>query len=148
MSYINLVYMTEGYKGELKRIRVREEVYEYLISTRARWEPIIAVEKVVLKANTVVQIDIRPIKLNPDELIIPCPVVWNCLGHVLGIGHKGAPQRVESARSFEYVDFLAVRDGTVVEGDLLGVLNVFPKATLIPLMRGGVAVRAPPPYRS
>jgi len=148
VSYINLVYMTEGYQGELKRIRVEEEVYEYVISTRARWEPVIAIEKVVVKANNVHQINIRPIKLNPDELILPCPVTWNSLGHVISIGHKGVPQRVEKARTFEYANFLAFRDGTIMEGDLLGVLNVFPKATLMPILRSSSTGReAPPPYR-
>ncbi|MCS7139827.1 MAG: DUF22 domain-containing protein [Nitrososphaerota archaeon] len=148
MSYINLVYMTEGYQGELKRISVMEETYEYLISTRARWEPVVAIEKAILRANNVHQINIRPIKLNPDELVIPCPVTWNSLGHLLSVGRKGAPQKVEKARTFEYANFLAFRDGTIIEGDLLGILNVFPKATIAALLRGGAGRIPPPPYRS
>ena len=149
MSYINLVYMTEGYRGELKRVRVSEEAYEWVISTRGRWEPVIATEDVSLKANTIHQIEIRPIKLNPNELVIPCPVTWNCLGHLISIGRKGAPQRVEKARVFDYANFLAFRDGTIMRGDLLGVLNVFPKATIAPiLLRRDVEREVPPPYRA
>jgi hypothetical protein len=79
VGQINLVYIDKR-SGEVKRLRVREEIYEYIISTRARWEPVVAMEKVSLRANNVYQINIREIRLSPNELVIPCPVTWNSLG--------------------------------------------------------------------
>lgn len=147
MSYINLVYVDER-SHEVKRLKVREETYEYLISTRARWEPVIAIENVTLRAHNVHQVTVRPIRLNSNELVIPCPVEWNCLGQLVSVGRRGAPQRVEKARLFNYANFLAFREGNITEGDLLGVLNVFPQATILPILRGSITRETPPPYRS
>jgi len=72
-SQINLAYVSKR-SGEVKRLSVREETYEYIISTRARWEPVVAMEKVHLRANSVHQISIREIRLAPNEPVIPCPV--------------------------------------------------------------------------
>ncbi|MDI9619498.1 MAG: DUF22 domain-containing protein [Candidatus Nezhaarchaeota archaeon] len=145
---INLVYEEVEGPPTLKRVKVEEEIYEYVISTRARWEPIIAIEKVAIKANSVHQVAIRPVRLNPNELMIPCPASWNCLGHVVNVGRKGIPQKVEKARTFDYANFLAFKDGAIVEGDLLGVLNVFPKATIMAIFRGSSGAREVyPPYR-
>lgn len=146
MSYINLAYIDKK-SYEVKRLKVQEETYEYVISTRARWEPVIAIENVTLRAHNVHQISIRPIRLNPNELVVPCPVEWNCLGHLVGVGRRGAPKKVEKARFFNHANFLAFRDGNIVEGDLLGVLNVFPQATILSTLRS-ITREAPPPYRS
>jgi len=86
---INLVYIDER-SGEVERLSVREETYEWIISTRAKWEPVIAMERVVLRANNAHQIGIREIRLAPNELVIPCPVTWNCLGQLLsGVARVG-----------------------------------------------------------
>ncbi|MEM0232990.1 MAG: DUF22 domain-containing protein [Candidatus Nezhaarchaeales archaeon] len=146
MSYINLVYIDKkGY--EVKRLRIQEETYEYLISTRARWEPVIAIEGVTLRANNVYQISIRPIRLSPNELVVPCPVEWNGLGQLVSVGRRGIPRKVERERLFDHANFLAFRDGNILEGDLLGVLNVFPQATILPILRSTTR-EVPPPYRS
>jgi hypothetical protein len=147
VGQINLVYIDKR-SGEVKRLSVREEIYEYIISTRARWEPVVAMEKVSLRANNVYQVNIREIRLSPNELVIPCPVTWNSLGQLLSVGRRGKPQRVEKARVFNYASFLAFKNGEVVEGDLLGVLNVFPQATIAPILRLWTGRETPPPYRS
>jgi len=46
------VYVDER-SGEVKRLSVREETYEWIISTKVRWGPVIAMERVVLRANDV-----------------------------------------------------------------------------------------------
>lgn len=146
MSYINLVYVDKR-SYEVKRLRIQEETYEYLISTRARWEPVIAMENVTLRAHNVHQIRIRQIRLNPNELVVPCPVEWNSLGQLVSIGRRGVPKKVEKERDFDHANFLAFRDGNIMEGDLLGVLNVFPQATILPALRS-ISRHVPPPYRS
>jgi len=146
-SQINLVYVDKR-SDEVKRLGIREEAYEWIIRTRARWEPVIAIERVLLKANNVHQISIREIRLAPNELVIPCPVTWNCLGQLLSVGRKGRPQRVEKARVFNYANFLAFKSGEILEGDLLGVLNIFPQATIIPVLSPRAGREVPPPYRS
>jgi len=105
-------------------------------------------EGVVLRANNVHQIGVREIRLAPNELLIPCPVTWNCLGQLLSVGRRGRPQRVEKARIFNYANFLAFKSGEILEGDLLGVLNVFPQATMAPILRPWTGREVPPPYRS
>lgn len=147
VSQVNLVYVDKR-SGEIKRLSVKEEVYEWIISTRARWEPVVAMERASLRANNVYQISIREIRLAPNELVIPCPVTWNSLGQLLSVGRRGRPQRVEKARTFDYANFLAFKNGEVLEGDLLGVLNVFPQATIAPILRSWIGREAPPPYRS
>jgi len=144
---INLVYVHKR-SGEVKRLSVQEEIYEWIISTRGRWEPVVAIERAPLRANNVHQISIREIRLAPNELVIPCPVAWNGLGQLLGVGRRGRPQKVEKARVFDYANFLAFKNGEVVEGDLLGVLNIFPQATIAPILRLWAGREEPPPYRS
>jgi len=70
------------------------------------------------------------------------------LDQLLSLGRRGRPQRVEKARTFNYANFLAFKSGEVLEGDLLDVLNVFPQATIAPILRSWAGREVPPPYRS
>jgi len=80
-SQINLVYVDKR-SGEVKRLSVREETYEWIISTRARWEPVIAMEKVSLRANNVHQINIKRDKASAQRAGNPLSSDLELLGSV------------------------------------------------------------------
>lgn len=130
-------------------VKVPIEAYEYILSTRGRWEVVIADEEKEVKAGLAHLVRIKPIELYPEEIILPCPINRHVLGTVISVGRSsGRVQRVEERRRFDVAVFLAVRDGTIHPGDYLGVLNVFPQATLVARVTPPPGLRAPPPpYR-
>ena len=144
---MNLRYMTR--KGEEKTIKVPIEAYEYILSTRGRWEVIIADEEKEVRAGLACLVKIKPIELYPEEIVLPCPTNRHVLGSVISVGRSsGRVQRVEGRRRFDVAIFLAIRDGTIHSGDHLGVLNIFPQATIISRVVSPPGYRtAPPPYR-
>jgi hypothetical protein len=138
MDKVNMVYFSGGYVGEKKSVSVVAAPHEFSLLTRARWEMLISNENKEVRANETQPIDIRPVKLMPEEVCILCPIVRNGLGVVVGIGGRGAPKLVENTRLLDYVVFTAINNGEVSKNDLLGVINIFP--TFIRLIR-------PPPEK-
>ncbi|RLF10085.1 MAG: hypothetical protein DRJ98_06935 [Thermoprotei archaeon] len=144
---INLRYMSK--KGVEKSVRAPIETYEYLLSNRGRWEVLIADEEKEVRAGLCHLVKIKPIELHPEEIVLPCPTNRHVLGSVISVGRSaGRVQRVEERRKFDVAIFAAVRDGTIYAGDNIGVLNVFPQATLISRVVPPPGFRSPPPpYR-
>lgn len=111
--------------GEVKKFEYPDETFDYIISTAGRWINVIARENVEVKAGQPVVIKTNLIELHPKEILLTCPVSRHTLGMLLGLyGSDGRPQPVESKRVFDRAIFLALRDGVVEKGDLLGVMNV------------------------
>jgi len=50
----------------------------------------------------------------------------NALGFVEATGKFGRPGLIEEGRKIDFVVFTAIEDGEIKNGDLLGVINVFP----------------------
>jgi hypothetical protein len=144
---MNVRYVSKA--GVEKTVKAPIEVYDYVLSTRGRWEVLIADEDREVKAGLCHVIKVRPIELYPEEIALPCPVVRHALGSVVSVGRSaGRLQRVEERRRFDVAVFAAVRDGVVRAGDHVGVLNVFPQATLISRITPPPGLRPPsPPHR-
>ncbi|MCX8204434.1 MAG: DUF22 domain-containing protein [Candidatus Nezhaarchaeota archaeon] len=144
---MNVRYLSKS--GVERSVRAPIEPYEYILSTRGRWEVIIADEEKEVKAGLCQLVKIRPIELYPEEIALPCPINRHVLGSVVSVGRGlGRLQRVEERRRFDVAVFAAIRDGTIYPSDHLGVLNIFPQATLITRVAPPPGFRAPPPpYR-
>ncbi len=144
---MNIRYMSKS--GAEKSVKVPIEAYEYILSTRGRWEVLIADEEKEVKAGLCYLVKIKPIELYPEEIVLPCPTNRHVLGSIVSVGRSsGRLQRVEERRRFDVAIFAAIRDGTIYPGDHLGVLNVFPQSTLITRIVSPPGYRPPsPPYR-
>lgn len=110
--------------GEIRRLEFPNEMIEYIISTAGRWINIVANESIEVKAGQPVVIKIDPVHLNPKEITLTCPVSRHALGTLIGLyGSEGKPQPIESGRVYDKAIFLALKDGVVEDGDLLGIIN-------------------------
>jgi hypothetical protein len=125
MVEIRIVYK-DTETGELKSEIVDTEDYEYTIATRGGWKMIIADEEVEFEVGETKPIKIRKTILPRESIVLMCPVSRHGLGYVAALGRGGEPQPVEEEREIDYVIFNAFEKGKVRNGDLLGVLNVFP----------------------
>lgn len=111
--------------GKIKKIEYPNESFDYIISTAGRWVNVIANERIEVKAGQPAVIKIYPVELHPKEITLTCPVSRHALGMLLGLyGSEGRPQLVENKRVYDKAVFLALREGVIEEGDLLGVMNV------------------------
>ncbi|MDH5815340.1 MAG: DUF22 domain-containing protein [Candidatus Nezhaarchaeota archaeon] len=110
--------------GEVKRLEFPNQMIEYIISTAGRWINIVANESIEVKAGQPVVVKIDPVHLHPKEITLTCPVSRHALGVLLGLyGSEGKPQPIESSRVFDKAIFLALRDGVIEDGDMLGIIN-------------------------
>lgn len=110
--------------GEMKRLEFPNEMMEYIISTAGRWINIVASKNVEVKAGQSIVIEIDPVHLHPKEITLTCPVSRHALGVLLGLyGSEGKPQPIEGSRVYDKAVFLALKDGEIEEGDLLGIIN-------------------------
>lgn len=143
----NIRYISKD--GKDRSIRVPIEVYEYILSTRGRWELLIANEKKEVKAGNIYSIKIKPVELYPEEIALPCPVSRHALVSVISVSKSaGRPQKVEVKRVLDVANVIAIVNGKVDVDDCLGVINVFPQATLVSRIGPPLGFRKPPsPYR-
>jgi len=144
---MNIRYLSKA--GVEKTVKAPIEAYEYILSTRGRWEVLIADEEKEVKAGMCHLVKIKPIELYPEEIVLPCPTIRHVLGSVISVGRSsGRVQRVEERRRFDVAIFVAIRNGVVYPGDHLGVLNIFPQSTLISRIVSMPGYRPPsPPHR-
>ncbi len=58
-------------------------------------------------------------------MVVPLSVTRNPYGVVVDVVELGKPKRVEEAKRIQQAIFVAVEDGEINEGDLIGVANVY-----------------------
>lgn len=118
----NLVWRDNG---GIHRENVEVEDLSYGRTHVALWEPVIADESVKLKAGEVTRIKIREIELTPNTIVVPVGFAVNAYGSLIDVAQVGKPSKIEEKKKINYAIFLAVEDGKVEAGDLLGVLSVY-----------------------
>ena len=104
---------------------MRTKVFGYTKSHIGVWELLIADERVKVKKGDVIRIKIKEVKLPPDTVVVPLSFMRNVYGTVLDVVQLGRPSRVEEEKRLQQVVFLAVEDGWIEGGDLIGVVNVY-----------------------
>jgi len=119
----NVVWLEDG---KIKRVTVDGENYEYTIGTKGGWRMLIADEDVKIEKGNLYKIRIKEVVIPPESISMPCSCIRNALGFVEATGTLEKPGLVEEERRINFVVFTAIEDGEIKEGDLLGVINVFP----------------------
>jgi len=112
--------------GECMPVTVEAAPYEFTIGTRAKWEMVIADEDINVKKGEYTNIKIRPITLHSYVIAIPCTFNQHPIVSTLRVSGPCGPKPVEDARRVERASVLAVEDGEVKKGDLIGILNILP----------------------
>ncbi len=112
--------------GEVISKKIRASPYEFTIATRAKWELMISDEDVEIRAGEYRKIKVKEVTLDPDTLAIPCAFTYHAVASVLKIASKEGNCLVEKERNIRFAYIFGQETGKVREGDLLGVLNIFP----------------------
>uniref|UniRef100_A0A7C3M9X7 DUF22 domain-containing protein n=1 Tax=Archaeoglobus fulgidus TaxID=2234 RepID=A0A7C3M9X7_ARCFL len=111
--------------GNIYRERAKIEAFGYTRSHIGVWETLIADEDVSVRKGDVVRIRIREVKLPPSTVVVPLSIMRHACGTVLDVVELGKPRKVEEEKRIKQAVFLAVEDGKIEKGDLIGVINVY-----------------------
>nr|WP_276626142.1 DUF22 domain-containing protein [Archaeoglobus fulgidus] len=111
--------------GNIYREPAKVTILGYMRSHIGVWELLVADETVRVKRGDVLRIRIKEVRLPPNTVVVPLPVMRNAFGTVLDVVQLGKPSRVEEEKTLHQAIFLAVEDGVIEEGDLIGVINVY-----------------------
>lgn len=108
-----------------------EEIEEHLkekkypgkikLEVMGKKESIISDEDVEFKAGEVKVIKIKEIEINPNTVVFISAYSKHCVGTTLSIGEE-VPMPFDSKRIGKYATFIAVKDGMVKKGDIIGTL--------------------------
>ena len=111
--------------GNVYREKIRTKVFGYTRSHVGVWELLVADETVRVKRGDVLRIRIKEVRLPHNTVVVPLSIMRNAYGTVLDVVQLGKPSRVEEEKRIQQAVFLAVEDGVIEEGDLIGVINVY-----------------------
>jgi len=111
--------------GNIYREKTRTRVFGYTRSHVGVWELLVADETVRVNKGDVVRIRVKEVRLPPNTVVVPLSFMRNAFGTVLDVVQLGRPRKVEEPKKIEQAIFLAVEDGVIEEGDLIGVINVY-----------------------
>lgn len=111
--------------GNIYREPAKVTILGYMRSHVGVWELLVADETVRVKRGDVLRIRIKEVRLPPNTVVVPLSIMRNAYGTVLDVVQIGKPSRVEEEKRIQQAVFLAVEDGVIEEGDLIGVINVY-----------------------
>lgn len=115
-------------KGEIVSNKIEASPYEFTIGTQARWEMITSDADLEIRAGEYKKIPIREIVLEADSLAIPCAFIYHAMASVINVSSTNGACLVDKERVIRYAYIFGQATGDIKEGDLLGVLNIFPIA--------------------
>jgi hypothetical protein len=118
----NLVWRDDG---NIYREKVEVEDISYGKTHIATWEPVISEEELKVHPGEVRRIRIREIRLPPNTVVVPIGFMMNAYGSLVDVIEVGKPSRAEKEKMITEAIFLAVEDGKIEKGDMLGVLCVY-----------------------
>ena len=117
----NLVYFRNG---EVIREEVEIKNYKYIQTFVYEYVPIIAATELEVKKGDVYIIDVEEIKIPSNTILDSLYIMRNALGDVLDVKLREGHRKVEDPKTISKAVFIAVRDGVIEKGDLLGVASI------------------------
>ena len=91
----------------------------------AYWKLLVAKESIEVKKGEVYGIEIEKVRLPPNTIVSPLSVKRHHFGIVIDVT-EDRPEKIDGERTIEAAYFMATSDGSVEEGDLIGVVKVYP----------------------
>ncbi|OYT33451.1 hypothetical protein B6U96_15565 [Archaeoglobales archaeon ex4484_92] len=110
--------------SEMYREKFNTRELAYTSSGIGFWELLIANEDVKVKNGDIVRTRIGKISLPRNTIVEPLGIMRHAYGTVLDVIQLGKPKRVEEKKEIDQAIFLAVNDGRIEAGDIIGVINV------------------------
>jgi hypothetical protein len=121
-----IIQVVSRKQGEIVSQKVKAAPYEFTIAPRARWEMVVSDEDVEIHAGEYRKIRIKEITLDPDTLAIPCAFTYHAVVSLFKMASKEGTCLVDQERTIAFAYVMGQETGKIREGDLLGVLNIFP----------------------
>lgn len=118
---VNLVYLKNG---EVVREEVEIKNYKYIQTFVYEYVPIVAEEDMEVKKGEIYTINIEEIKIPSNTILDSLYIMRNALGDILDVKLREGYRRVEEPKTISKAIFVAVRDGKIEKGDMLGVASV------------------------
>ncbi len=113
--------------GDIIKSYVLDNIKKYRVSYRispfVQWKTLIASESKKVRRGKVEVIEVEPVSIAPNTILAPLSIMRHAYGTVVDV-IEDKPSMVENEKKVEKAVFLAVEDGTVEEGDLIGVIQV------------------------
>nr|WP_202320281.1 DUF22 domain-containing protein [Archaeoglobus neptunius] len=122
---VTLLNITWRDNGTIHREEAKVEALGYIRSHIGVWEVLVADEDIAVRKGDIVRVKIREVELPPSTVVVPLSVMRNAYGTVLDVVELGRPKKVEEVKRIQQAIFLAVEDGRIEKGDLIGVINVY-----------------------
>ncbi|ABR55660.1 Protein of unknown function DUF22 [Methanococcus aeolicus Nankai-3] len=113
--------------GRIEKIEeaLKEKKYpgKIIIDVQGKKEPIIASEAVEVKAGEIKKVAVNKIEIHPNNILFISAYAKHQLGHTLSVGEE-IPMPFDSKRIVEHAIFIAIKDGIVKKGDIIGNLII------------------------
>ena len=94
----------------------------------AYWKLLVAKESLDVKKGEIYRVEVEKIRLPPNTIVSPLAIKRHGYGIVADV-KEDRPEKIDGERSIEAAYFLATSDGNIEEGDLIGVVKVYPIKT-------------------
>ncbi|HDN74105.1 MAG TPA: DUF22 domain-containing protein [Archaeoglobus sp.] len=120
-EWVNLVYFKDG---KIIREEAKIKNYKYIQTFVYEYVPIIAATELGVKKGGIYTIDVEEIRIPSNTILDSLYIMRNALGDVLDVKLKEGFRKVEEPKTISKAIFVAVRDGRIEKGDLLGVASV------------------------
>lgn len=122
VTEVNLTWRDDG---NIYREKIKVEALGYVRSHIGVWELLVADEDVTVRKGDVVRIKIKELEIPPSTVVVPLSTMRNAYGTVLDVVELGKPSKVEEVKRIHQAIFLAVADGKIEKGDLIGIISVY-----------------------
>ena len=118
------------YWSDKDRMKIKESFTDirsayFKTAGRAYWKLLLAAQEVEITKGQVTVIKVKPIRLPPKTAVSPLSIMRHALGSVVDVYFEKM-SRIEEEKRIVNVAFLPIQDGKVEEGDLVGVVKVYP----------------------
>lgn len=91
----------------------------------AYWKTIISDESKAVKKDSLELVRIKEIELPPKSTVSPLSIFRHASGTTIDV-LTGEIRKIEEVRRIRYAYFYAVENGEIEEGDIIGVIKVYP----------------------
>ncbi len=122
---VRTVYWRDKDKMEVVEGFTEVQSASFKSAGRAYWKLMIASQEVEVKKGRIALIKIKDIHLPPKTAVSPLSIMGHALGTVIDV-YGERLYRIEENKKIVYAAFLPLESGIVEEGDLIGVIKVYP----------------------
>ncbi len=122
---VRTVYWSDKDKMQVKEGFINTRSALFKTARKAYWKLLIAAQEVEITKGRITIVKVRPIRLPPKTAVSPLSIMRHALGSVVDV-YCEKLSKIEEEKKITNTAFLPVRNGKIEEGDLIGVVKVYP----------------------